>query len=129
MVSIELVLLTPIVVVGLILFPAGAFRFAEANSNVDDAAYEAARAASLERDVANASAAGVAAAQRSLADAGKECGELDVAVDVSSYEPGGAVQATVTCTADLSDVVMAGFPSTHTFEATATVPIEQLRGG
>jgi len=50
-------------------------------------------------------------------------------VDVSSYEPGGYVRATVTCTADLSELAVPGAPGSWTDQASFIEPIEQFRGG
>lgn len=126
--AIELLVAAP-VLVACILALAGGGRYVDARSEVNAAAHEAARAASLERDTGLSAQAGSAAAAATLGDRGRSCVVLDVNVDVSSYEPGGQVSATVTCTADLSDVIAAGFPGSTTFSATAVVPIEQYRAG
>jgi Flp pilus assembly protein TadG len=101
---------------------------AHAQQQVAAAAADSARAASLERVTSRSSEAARAAAHASLGRAGITCTGLKVRVDLSGYQPGGRVTTTVECTADLSDLAMAGFPGHKTFTATATVPIETYRG-
>lgn len=126
--AIELLMVAPILV-GCILAVAGAGRYVDARAEVTSASFEAARAASLQRDTAVSAAAGRQAAVRTLENKGQSCAHLDVLVDISSYQPGGQVRATVVCTADLSDVLIAGFPGTKRFRHTAVVPIEEHRAG
>jgi len=124
--SVETVVLTP-VLVGCILTIAGGARFIEASDQVRAAAAIAARAASLETTADAAVAAGRTAAQRSLADRGRSCVDLDVVVDPGAFTAGGAVWATVTCRADLSDLAGFGLPGSKTFTASAVVPLDQHR--
>ena len=124
--SVELVLLTP-VLVGCILAIAAGARFVEAADQVDAAAAVAARAASLEGSAAEAGAAGRSAAQRSLAERGRSCARLAVHIDPGAFEAGGVVRATVTCRADLSDLTGFGLPGSKSFTATSVVPLEAHR--
>ncbi len=124
--SIEMVVLTP-VLVGCIMLIAGGTRFVEASDQVEAAAAIAARAASLETNSETAAAAGRVAAQRALTDRGAACVDLDVALDVDGFRAGGAVRANVTCRADLSDLAGFGLPGSKTFTATAVVPLDQHR--
>ncbi len=124
--SIEMVVLTPILV-GCILTIAGGSRFVEASDQVEAAAAIAARAASLETNADGAVAAGRAAAQRALTDRGRSCAELNVMIDPGAFDAGGAVHATVTCRADLSDLAGFGLPGGRTFTASAVVPIDRHR--
>jgi Flp pilus assembly protein TadG len=124
--SVEMVVLTP-VLVGAILLIAGGARFVEASDQVDAAAVIAARAASLQANPAAGAAAGRVAAQRALADRGTSCVDLQVGLDVGAFRPGGAVRASVTCRADLSDLSGVGLPGTKTFTASAVVPLEEHR--
>ncbi|HEU0286598.1 MAG TPA: TadE/TadG family type IV pilus assembly protein [Nocardioidaceae bacterium] len=127
-IPLELVIIAPVLAILLALLVA-AWRVSEAGNQVTAAAAEAARAASLERSVDLSAAAGEEAARRTLEDRGLSCADLDVQVDVSSYEPGGFVRATVTCTADLSELAVPGAPGSWTDEASFIEPIEQFRGG
>ena len=124
--ALEMVVLTP-VFVGCILTIAGGARYVEARGQVSSSAMSAARAASLEPAPQTAVPAGRAAAMRSLMDRGPACVDLVVDVDVAQFRAGGAVRATVRCTADLSDLVGYGLPGTRTFIETAVVPIESHR--
>jgi len=125
--SIEMVVLTP-VLAGCIMMVAGGTRFVEASDQVGAAAAIAARAASLETNAAAAAAAGRVAAQRALTDRGASCVDLAVAVDVSGFRAGGAIRATVTCRADLSDLAgFGGLPGSKRFTASAVVPLDQHR--
>jgi Flp pilus assembly protein TadG len=124
--AVELTLIAPVLLV-VLLFVVGLGRMAHARQQVESVASDAARAASLERTVSRSGQAARAAADSSLGDAGLSCSSKTINVDVSNYEPGGTVRVTVTCTADLSDVALAGFPGARRFTATAVVPIETYR--
>lgn len=115
------------VLVGFIITVVGAGRFVDGRSQVNDAAYAAARAASLAPTLDSARQAGQQAAQESLADRGKACTTLTVSFAGTDFTTGGYVTAEVTCHADLSDVVGFGLPGAKSFTATAVVPIEQAR--
>lgn len=109
-------------------------RHPDAAGQVNDAAYAAARAASLQSDPTRAAAAGQQAAKASLAERGKACTRLSVSLAGSDFTPGGKVVAVVECVADLSDVVSVagrhlGLEQTKTFQARAVVPIEKYRSG
>jgi len=115
------------VLVGFIVTVVGGGRFVDAKSQVDDAAYAAARAASLESNVEAGQIAGRKAAEDSLADRGKACTRLTVSFAGTDFRTSGHVNVQVTCHADLSDVVGFGLPGAKDFTATAVVPIEQYR--
>ncbi len=80
-------------------------------------------------NTSQSAAAARAAAERSLGEAGISCAGLDVTVDISAYQPGGQVQVTVSCTAQLDDVALSGLPGSEEFTASSTVPIETFRAG
>lgn len=124
--SVEMVVLTP-VLVACILAIAGGARYVEARDQVSSAAMIAARAASLEAGPGTAGEAGRLAAVRALAERGRSCPRLDVRVDNEAFVAGGSVSATVTCIADLSDLVGFGLPGSRSFSATAVVPIDSHR--
>ena len=124
--SVELALITP-ALLAILMLVFGLTRMAPASPQVEAVAADSARAASLVREPGGASAAAQQAARRSLGDAGLACTAMNVAVDVGSYRPGGAIRVTVDCTARLGDVAMAGFPGSRRFSATSTVPIESYR--
>jgi Flp pilus assembly protein TadG len=124
--AVEVVLVTPVLIV-LLLIAVGLGRMAHARQQVIGAARDAARAASLERDPAQAQAAGTEAARRSLGQAGVSCQPMTVTVDLSADRPGGQIRATVTCTTSMTGLGLAGFTPTKTVSDTAIVPVEALR--
>lgn len=124
--AIEAVLLTPALVAAIILIAAGA-RYVDARGQTNHAAYAAARAASLTTNQEAAVQAGKKAAEDSMADRGQACADLQVDIDAADFNPGGNVRATVTCTADLSELAGIGLPGSKKFTFTAVVPLEQHR--
>ena len=124
--SLELVLLVPVLVGAILVIAAGA-RLVDARGHVGTAAAAAARAASLESNAGSAVAAGERAGSLALSDGGPGCGDLLIRLDTRAFRPGGYVRATVTCVADLSDVAGFGIPGSKTFTATSVVPIEAHR--
>ena len=126
--SLELVLVTPVVLL-LLLLVVCAGRLAEARADVDRAARDAARAASIARDPSSAEDAGTSAASATLESGGISCRSLDVSVDVSRFTTGGTVATTVSCTVDLADLAELRVPGTRTLTATFVEPIDTFRGG
>jgi Flp pilus assembly protein TadG len=124
--AVTLVIVAPLLIV-LLLFIVGLGRFATARGQVDSAAREAARSASLERAPGVAQTAGKRAAATLLGGEKVTCSTLTVSVDTSEFRPGGAVSATVTCVASLAGLGMSGLPGTRTFRATSVAPIEVHR--
>jgi Flp pilus assembly protein TadG len=124
--AVELVLVTPLLA-ALLLFAAGLGRLASARGQVDGAARDAARAASLERSPAAAQAAGQHAARAALDAQDLACVRLAVTVDTSAFQPDGRVTATLSCTASLAGLALAGFPGQRTLTGTAVAPIEGWR--
>jgi Flp pilus assembly protein TadG len=124
--SVELLAMTT-VLVGMITVVVGGGRIVDSNSQVDDAAYASARAASLETNFEAAQVVGRNAAEDSLADRGKACTQLDVSFAGTDFRASGQVTVRVTCHANLSDVVGFGLPGAKNFSSTAVVPIEQYR--
>lgn len=114
----ELVLVTPLLLL-LVLFVVFLGRLSTARQDVNSAARDAARAASLRADQAAAVADAEAAAEASFADLGTSCSELRVNVDTTQLRPGGSVGVEVICTADLSDLALLRVPGTRTVSADA----------
>lgn len=126
--AIELVLVTPLLL--LFLLVAVAFgRLADTRLQVNDAASQAARAASIARDPRSASTAAHRTAVASLAGHRLTCQPVAVSVDTSTFHPGGAVTARITCTVALADLAPLPLPGAETIQATATSPIDVYRGG
>jgi Flp pilus assembly protein TadG len=124
--AIELVLMAPVLMV-ILLFVVGLGRMAHARQQIESVAADSARAASLERNTSQSAVAAKTAAEHSLGEAGVSCTNLQVNVDLADYQPGGQVRVTVSCTTELGDVALAGFPGSRVFTATSTVPIETYR--
>lgn len=125
--AIELVLVAPVFLAALLLV-VGLGRIVEAEGRVEGAARDAARAASLARTAAAATDAARDAATANLTERGVSCAGFAVAVDTGDFRPGGVARVTVSCTADLSGLGLAGLPGSRTLRAAAAAPLEQYRG-
>jgi hypothetical protein len=124
--AVELLLMTPLLMVFVLVVVAGG-RYTDARGQVNDAAYAAARAASLQQGLESGQVAGRAAAAEALASRGRACVRLEVSFAGTDFRPGGYVEAIVTCQVDLRDVAGFGIPTTKVFRADAVVPIERHR--
>lgn len=124
--AVELVLLTPVLVV-LLLFVVAVGRLAATRGDVDAAARDAARAASMARGPDSARSDGEAAARQRLDEGGVTCPTLEVQLSTGDFRPGGTVAATVSCAVDLADLTMLGVPGTRRISATFAEPIDQYR--
>lgn len=115
----------------LVLIVVAAGRFVDGSAQANDAAYAAARAASLQTAPGPGYTAGRQAAQRSLADRGKSCQNLHVSFAGTNFNPGGDVTVEVTCTVNLLDTGalgrQLGLQPHRRFTERAVVPIETYR--
>ncbi|MER5184760.1 TadE/TadG family type IV pilus assembly protein [Streptomyces sp. NPDC002896] len=106
-------------------------RVTDAAGAVDSAAHAAARAASLERDATAAQSAARDAVTRSLDGDGITCQTSNVDIDTSGYATdvgeAATVTATISCTANLSDIGLPGLPGAKTISASWTSPIDTYR--
>lgn len=124
--ALELALLTPLLVAFMMVM-VGLGRVVEAQSQVDGAARDAARAASLSRTRPAAYLAAQDAAGKTLSGE-HTCSSKPVAiVDFSQWRQGGQVSVAVHCRIDLSGLSLIGFHPTRTMTGTATAPIDTLR--
>jgi Flp pilus assembly protein TadG len=121
--TLELVLLTPALIALLLLVVAGG-RIEQARGQLDGAAREAARAASIERTPGAAQASARLIAAQRLGSHGVTCGGLTVTTDTSLFRSGGSVTTTITCNVQLSDLVGLALPGTRTLSASASEPID-----
>jgi Flp pilus assembly protein TadG len=120
----ELVLLTPLLIL-FVLFIVGLGRLSHARALVNDAAAQAARAATLQYlSPGQATAAAQQTASDALASAGVACASRSTRVDTGNDHPGGTVTVTLACRVDLSTVTAAGFPGSETLTASFTSPID-----
>jgi hypothetical protein len=117
---------TPLLVL-LAVVGIGLGRTVSTRIEVDSAARQAARAASLARDPATAITRAWHVAQVALSVNRLTCTRLEVTVDLANYRPGGTVAVTVSCTTALSDVAMPGLPGHATKSARAVSPIDPYR--
>ncbi|MEU9044530.1 MULTISPECIES: TadE family protein [unclassified Kitasatospora] len=129
--SLELAILAP-VIFGMLLIIVAAGRVHLAHNVVDDAARNAARAASLERDGTSARAAAVRVAQQTFQDQNLTCSGLTVTVPTTGFAaPLGtpsSVTVSVRCTVALSDVAFPGLPGSTTASSSFTSSIDAYRG-
>lgn len=102
-----------------------------AKQAVDAAAYDAARAASIERTQSEAIAAGRDAAVSGLREQNLHCTTSTITVNADAFNTQagtvGQVTATVTCAVDLSDLALPGVPGRRAITATASSPIDAYR--
>jgi Flp pilus assembly protein TadG len=107
-------------------------RLVVASNAVDQAAADAARAASISRTGPAALTAATQAADATLAAQGLQCSALTVSVDASGFAvPVGqaaTVTVTVTCVVDLTDVAAPGLPGHLTEQSVHTSPLDVFRG-
>lgn len=125
-VSVELVLLTPLLVL-LLLFVVALGRLAGARLEVDGAAAQAARAASIARDPMTATALARQTATDALGSDHVTCATLAVSTDTADFTPGGEVTVTVTCTVSLGDLVGLRLPASESISAQSASVVDTYR--
>ena len=123
----ELVILMPALLLLLALVIAFG-RTSAASSDVEHAARVGARAAAASQTMGGAEARAASVANESLRGSGLSCVDSGVSVG-GSIAPGGQVTVTVSCVADLGDLVQFGVPGSKTLTATATEQVDVVRGG
>ena len=125
-VATELVLLTPLLIL-LLLFVVALGRLAGARINVDGAAAQAARAASIASTPGAATAVAQQAATAALGADHVTCATLHVATDTARFAPGGSVAVTVTCAVSLADLTGLALPATEQVSSSAASVIDTYR--
>ena len=125
--SLELVMIAAAILL-LVSFGIASARYATGSSRVAQAATDAARAASLQRDSYDARVAATDTARATLNDAGYDCSTFDITVDASAFnqpqgQP-GTIEVTVSCVVEWSDLVIPGVPGRTTLTSTATSPLD-----
>ncbi|MDP9386966.1 MAG: pilus assembly protein [Actinomycetota bacterium] len=126
--AVELTLLMPVLVAAM-LFVVGLGRIVTARGDVEVAARDAARAASLVRDLTDADEAARAAAGSALTGGGVRCRGLEVRTDTAAWTAEAMVAVEVACTVDLADVALVGLPGTKELRARSVAPLDVYRGG
>lgn len=130
--SLELAIVTPLLV-GFMMLMVSLGRVVEAQSQVDGAARDAARAASVARDRFGAAEAARRAAHTTLGerDGGRKWCMSDPTVRFDSartdWSRGGQVTIVVSCTIDLSGLSLIAVAPTKTVTGSATAPLDTLR--
>ncbi len=125
-VAVELTLLTPLLLL-LLVFVVALGRLAEARQQVDDAAAQAARAATVAASVSEASGTAQQVASASLTSDRITCSHLSVVTNTSSFVPGGIVQVQVICSVSLQNLSLLHLPGTETVSGSATSPDDRFR--
>ena len=125
-VTAELVLLTPLLIL-LLLFVVALGRLSGARLDVDGAAAQAARAASIARDPSTATAIAQQTATAALGSDHVTCAQLTVETDTAQFAPGGSVAVTVTCHVALSDLTGLRLPASESVTSTASSVIDTYR--
>jgi Flp pilus assembly protein TadG len=122
----ELAILTPLLILFLLLVVALG-RLSGARLDVNGAAAQAARAASIARSPSAATADASQTAAASLASRHLTCAHLSVAVDTTQFTPGGNVAVTVSCDVDLSTLTGLHLPASRTLSDRFVEPIDRYR--
>ncbi len=124
--TIELVLCTPLLL-ALLMFAVLAGRVAQTRAEIDAAARDAARAASITRDPASASLAARHAATATLGQHGVTCRSLAVTTDTAAFRAGGVVAVRLACTIDLDDLSLLHVPGSRTVTTRFVEPLDTFR--
>ena len=125
-VATELVLLTPLLIL-MLLFVVALGRLAGARINVDGAAAQAARAASIATTPGGATVAAQQSAAAALGADHVTCATPQIATDTARFAPGGSVTVTVTCAVALGDLSGLRLPVTERVSSTAASVIDTYR--
>lgn len=121
--SLEMVLVTPLFVAFLLLV-AGAGRMVDAQSQVDGAARDAVRAASIARSASSAQDLAAETAAAGLRGNDWCSGGPTVQTDVSRWGPGGSVGVTIVCDVDLGDLSFIGLPGSKRMQGRSVAPVD-----
>lgn len=127
-VAAELTLLVPALVM-LLLFVVFCARVADARLRVDDAAHQAARAATLARSPDQADHNARTTAQDALTRAGMSCRGLTVEIRPGAFRPGAMLRVIITCRLQAGDLALLSVPTTIAVSARADSVIDRWRTG
>lgn len=123
----EISLITPFLVMLMVFVAVFIHRGVDARIRIDDAAHQAARAASIERSPATATAAAESTASAALSEAGLVCRSLSVHTATDGPRPAGSVAVTVSCDVDFGSAVLLSVPDDRRLSATAIEPVDIWR--
>ncbi|WP_199826202.1 TadE/TadG family type IV pilus assembly protein [Streptomyces sp. SBT349] len=124
--SAELVLLLPVLLLVMYVMVYSA-RGAESRMRIDDAAHQAARAASQTRTPTHALHQAQTTATAALETAGLACRHVTVHLN-GSLDAGSTVTVTLTCTVGLQDLALLPLPGSTILEAMFSAPVDVYRG-
>lgn len=120
--AVEVVLMIPILVLFMLLVVAGG-RYVSVRADMDAAARDAARAASLERSSGAARSAADASASAALeGSASCRMGGFD-----TDFRPGGSVTVTIDCAVPNDGLGLLGLDGTLDMSATGSAPLDTYR--
>lgn len=125
--AVEMAIVAPAVFM-LLMLVIFAGRVTEAKREVQSAAATAARSASLQSDEPSARSAAEAAAAEAMDNAGLTCTPMEIEFGHMDLSPGGSVNVTVSCTADVASVALPGIAPDQTVSAEATEVVDRYRG-
>nr|WP_256388096.1 pilus assembly protein TadE [Allokutzneria sp. NRRL B-24872] len=125
----EITVIAPFLLMLLVFVGVLIHRGVEARLRLEDAAHQAARAASIQRHPVAATTAARSSAANALSSAGLACTSLTVDIATGGLRPGGTVTVTITCAVDLGDALLLGVPGTKRLSATVTEPVDTWRSG
>lgn len=125
-VTAEAVLVTPLLVMLLVFLAVVVHRGVDARLRLDDAAHQAARAATLQRSTTAATTAARDTASAALAQAGLVCRGVTTTMS-GTLVPAGAVTVHVRCTVDFGQALLLGVPGAKTLESTAGEVVDTYR--
>lgn len=126
-VAAETVIAVPVLLLLVLVTAVLISRGVDARLRLNDAAHQAARAATLTTSPNEAVTAAATTAATALADLTAICPTSAVTVDTSHFRPGGTVTVTLACRLDLTAGLLPGLDTTHTLTASATSPIDTWR--
>ena len=123
----EITLIAPVLIMLLVFVAVVIHRGVDARLRLDDAAHQAARAASMQRSAPTAVTAARSTARSALSTAGVVCRTVAVSTDTAGLVPGGIVTVTVSCPVDFGDAVILGVAGQRVLSATASEPVDTWR--
>ncbi len=125
-VTVEAVLIAPVLVMLLVFVAVVVHRGVDARLRLDDAAHQAARAASLQRTRAAATVAAEATATSALTHAGLVCRDATVSTTTSA-SPGSTVVVSVRCIVDFGQALVLGVPGSRVLSTEASEVVDTYR--
>ncbi|WP_216211073.1 TadE/TadG family type IV pilus assembly protein [Amycolatopsis aidingensis] len=125
-VTAEAVLVAPLLVMLLLFLAVVVHRGVDARLRLDDAAHQAARAATLHRSTPAATTAARDTAEAALAQADLACHTVTTTMS-GTLAPAGAVTVRVRCTVDFGQALLLGVPGGKTLESTASEVVDTHR--